>query len=265
MTSASAPARAAKSPLFISSQLGCLPCMRVRTRCQRPDSFLPNISNSRWPFFSPLVKSPTGSQVPLSQMSTCPPPYWPFGNIAFEFRVRDRVVFDFDGEALVGRIERRSLGHGPAAQRAFPFEAKVPVQAPRGVLLHHEDELLAASGFRLVRRLGGFLEVALGDVALEARLVRDAPRPPCIRRGALRADWRCGDAPRCVCACCARAAPFAGAAAFLREALLQQRHEVDDLAAARRARSVASSSGSVSVCVWPAFTFCSMRFMRSSR
>ena len=37
ITSASAPARAAKSSLFISSQLGCLPCMRVRTRCQRPE------------------------------------------------------------------------------------------------------------------------------------------------------------------------------------------------------------------------------------
>ena len=51
------------------------------------------------------------------------------------------MVFDFDGEPLVGGIERGAFGHRPAAQRAFPLEAEIPVQPPRGVLLDHEDEL----------------------------------------------------------------------------------------------------------------------------
>ena len=99
---------------------------------------------------APSRRRRRGSQVPLSQMSTWPPPYWPFGNVALELGVCDGVVFDFDRQALVRRIERGPFGHRPTAQRAFPLEAEIPVQPPRRVLLHDEDELLAARGARLV-------------------------------------------------------------------------------------------------------------------
>ena len=62
------------------------------------------------------------------------------GNIALELRIGDGVVLDFDGESLVGRVERRPLGHCPAAQGALPLEAEVPVQPPCGVFLHYKDE-----------------------------------------------------------------------------------------------------------------------------
>ena len=117
-------------------------------------------------------------------------------NVTFEFRVRDRVVFHFHREALVRRIERRSLRHGPAAQRAFPLEPEVPVQAARRVLLHDEDELFAARGACFVARLGGFAEIALRDVALETRVAfrpvarvrhaSGAARAPRIRGAASR-------------------------------------------------------------------------------
>src|SRR4051812_48664312 len=70
----------------------------------------------------------------------------PLRNVAFERCIRDRVIFDFDREALFGGVERWPFGHRPTAQRALPFEAKVPVQPARGVLLNHEDQSFAVSG-----------------------------------------------------------------------------------------------------------------------
>src|SRR5262245_20513982 len=50
-----------------------LPCMR--TRCQRPCSFLPSRLKSRWPFLYPAYGSPSGYQRPRSQIITVPAPY----------------------------------------------------------------------------------------------------------------------------------------------------------------------------------------------
>ena len=69
MTSASAPMRAASSLLFMSSHWVCLPCMRVRTRCQLPRSFLPCSRNSRWPFRKP--RSGSIERLPACRCPRC--------------------------------------------------------------------------------------------------------------------------------------------------------------------------------------------------
>ncbi len=77
--SASSAERANSSSPLMRSQFSRfspgLPC--ILTRCQRPLSFWPCSSNSRWPFFKPLCASPIGAHVPLSQTMTAPPPYSP--------------------------------------------------------------------------------------------------------------------------------------------------------------------------------------------
>src|SRR5688572_19308293 len=56
------------------------------------------------------------------------PPVLAHGDRAFKLAVLDRVVLDLDGEALVGGVEARTLGHGPALEHAVELEAKVVVQ-----------------------------------------------------------------------------------------------------------------------------------------
>ncbi len=79
--SGSLAVRAAASSDLINSQLSRFSPWRrgMRTRCQRPCSFSPSSVKSRWPFASPLCGSNSGVQWPRSQISTVPPPYWPFG------------------------------------------------------------------------------------------------------------------------------------------------------------------------------------------
>lgn len=59
-------------------------------------------------------------------------------NYAFEIGVVERMIFDMHGHALDGWVEARSLGHGPAFERAIEFQAEVVMQAARGVLLDDE-------------------------------------------------------------------------------------------------------------------------------
>src|SRR4051812_46578427 len=171
------------------------------------------------------------------------------GNVAGEFGIGNRVVLHFDGPPLVGRVERGALGHGPAAQRALPFETEVPVQPSRGVFLDDEDQLFRARGARLVRRFRGLLEVALLLVApqswqrggaLRARFAAGAASLSRVGHasGAARGAGAGGAATGC--AVFALAGPCRmGVAAVLGalfQAALEQRHEVDHLAATGGAR-----------------------------
>jgi len=89
-----------------------------------------------------------------------------FGNIAFEIRVGQRMVFHLHRQALYRRIEAGFLRHRPALQHAVDLQAEVVVQPPRRVLLHHEDAA-AGLGARRGRRLGGVPEVALASIFLK--------------------------------------------------------------------------------------------------
>src|SRR6266566_7462678 len=52
------------------------------------------------------------------------------GNLALETGVVKRMIFNMNGEALIGRVERRSLGHRPGLQRAVYRQTEIVMQAP---------------------------------------------------------------------------------------------------------------------------------------
>src|SRR5205085_5513037 len=54
-----------------------------------------------------------------------------FGNVAVEPGIRDRMVLDMHGEALLAGRLARLARDGPALQHTVQLEAKVVVQAPR--------------------------------------------------------------------------------------------------------------------------------------
>ena len=81
------------------------------------------------PCASPRCGSPIGSQraaVPEQHRAAA---VLALGDHALEAAVLDRVVLDLHGEALLGRVEARPLGHGPALEHAVELEAEVVVQA----------------------------------------------------------------------------------------------------------------------------------------
>src|SRR5262249_34602897 len=61
------------------------------------------------------------------------------GDDAREIGVLDRVVLDFDGQALLGGIGGGTLGDRPGLQDASPLQPEVPVQAASRMFLHHEE------------------------------------------------------------------------------------------------------------------------------
>ena len=90
---------------------------------------------------------------------------------ALEAAVLHRVIFGLDGEALLLRIDRRSARHGPAHQHAVDLQTKVPMQAPRRVLL--DDEGVGQPGLRRsghprdAERLGRARRIALFAIGIE--------------------------------------------------------------------------------------------------
>jgi len=90
----------------------------------------------------------------------------PRRNRALEAGVVQRVVFHMHRHALVGGVEARPLGHGPALQRAVELEAEVVVQAARMVLLHDEVQCAALLGGAPLR-LGRGAEIAPFPIAVQ--------------------------------------------------------------------------------------------------
>jgi hypothetical protein len=76
------------------------------------------------------------------------------------------MVLGHHREALVGRIEAGSLGHGPALEHALHLETEVVVEARGGVLLDAERPSLALS--LLALRLRRDREVTLPVVFAES-------------------------------------------------------------------------------------------------
>src|SRR5690606_23523005 len=62
------------------------------------------------------------------------------GDGALEVAVIERMVFHFDGEALVGRRERGASRHRPGLEHSVELEPQVIVQAPGGMLLNDEAQ-----------------------------------------------------------------------------------------------------------------------------
>ena len=97
-----------------------------------------------------------------------------FGDGALKIAIFDRVIFDLDGETLVGGEVAGALCDGPAFQDAIPGKTEVVVEARSRVLLHDEGQCLSFVRGRLngaftSARLGGDVEVA--HLAIARQLV----------------------------------------------------------------------------------------------
>ena len=88
--------------------------------------------------------------MPRSQISTLPAPYSPFGMIALEAAVLERMVLDLHREVVGLAIGGHALRQRPAHQHAVALEAEVVVQAARVVLL--DDEARFARSVRCPAR-----------------------------------------------------------------------------------------------------------------
>src|SRR5215210_4991074 len=82
---------------------------------------------------------------PLDLVSTAVPDAFRHGTrnslyrrLVFHFQVREVMVFDAHGEAVLLCILRHAPRYGPGDEDAVPFEAQVEVVAPGVVLLDHE-------------------------------------------------------------------------------------------------------------------------------
>src|SRR6185503_10607810 len=86
---------------------------------------------------------------------------------ALESAIVQRMVLRLHGEALVGRVEARSLRHGPALEHALELEPEVVMQARGGVAL----DVIAQPAFlrcdTAAARLGRDREIAHRAVAFQ--------------------------------------------------------------------------------------------------
>ena len=100
---------------------------------------------------------------------------FPGRDAALERRVVHRVVLGHDREVVALVRRRHAPRHRPADQHAVPFEAEVPVQRRRVVLLDHEGRQLAGRrrGGGRVRghRLGRLSRRPLGDVGAQRAVI----------------------------------------------------------------------------------------------
>ena len=92
------------------------------------------------------------------------------------------MIFDVNGEPLVGGVEARALGDRPACKHAIELEAEVVVEIAGGVLLHDETRTRAALRPGATPGLGRPREVALAAVVLETHeahttAAESMPRP----------------------------------------------------------------------------------------
>ena len=123
----------------------------------------------------------------------------PWRDDALERPVVVRVIFCLHGEAFFARIEGRSLGNRPRLEHAVALEAKVVVQAARGVLLNDEEEGSGARFDRGRSRFRGGLERPFGGVFAKrhrrcgaTRLCALGPRRRSRHRGFLSKAKRAG-------------------------------------------------------------------------
>src|SRR5262249_53977905 len=92
------------------------------------------------------------------------------GDVALEIEVLHRMVLGLDREPLAVGDETRTVRHRPALEHAVELEAKVVMEPPGRVLLHHE--LAAEACLRRRRRLRSAVEIALLPVVLQQVLAR---------------------------------------------------------------------------------------------
>ncbi len=187
-------------------------------------------------------------------------------NLAFELVVGDGVVFHLDGHALDGRIVAGPFGHRPAFHGAVQLQPEIVVQPGGPVLLDHEGPR-GGAGLAAGGRFRRDVEVALLPV-LRKRVGhgrRRLARPAAGFAAGLRTGFRLGGR--------FTGALFFPPPAFSAAAVLLPPCRPFRLRCSSSVRSMtlfeamfgASSCGSITVSVLPAFTFCSTSAMMACR
>ena len=85
-----------------------------------------------------------------------------FGNRSLEIPIVERMVLDFDRQALVSGIAGRPLGYRPGFEHPVVLEAEVVVQAACCVLLDDEPWVVGPFDRSLAAGLGCLPEIAFG-------------------------------------------------------------------------------------------------------
>src|SRR5262249_24102742 len=114
-----------------------------------------------------LVRRAQGPPAPGAPHPPRPPAVLALGNGALEAAVFERMILHLHGEALVGGVEARALGHRPALERAVELEPEIVMEMAGCVLLDHEGQIRrsAPAGPRtLARGLRRGLEVPLAAI-----------------------------------------------------------------------------------------------------
>src|SRR5205807_9897879 len=92
----------------------------------------------------------------------------PLRNNSLKAFIIDRMIFDFDGEMFFAFLPRQTLWQCPRFQNALHLEAKIVMQAARGVFLNYKSTCAAnLLGQRFAAfRLGRLRKIALRLVFL---------------------------------------------------------------------------------------------------
>src|SRR6478609_827550 len=97
-------------------------------------------------------------------------PVLSFRNCALKISIVERVVLHLDREALICRVERRSLCHRPGLEHAVRFESEVVVKPGGSVFLDHEAWILRRLDPSGTRRLPRLCEIAFGAIGVKLGL-----------------------------------------------------------------------------------------------
>src|SRR5437879_5410531 len=126
------------------------PNPRVRTNTHEPRSFFPRRVNFSSPFFNAAATSScSGSQVPVSQTITVPPPYSPSGMTPSKLPYSSGWSSTCIASPFYGRIERRAFWNCPGQQDAIEFETKVVMQLRSAMFLHDIQQRLVSPALRV--------------------------------------------------------------------------------------------------------------------
>ena len=83
---------------------------------------------------------------------------------SFEIAIIERMVFDFDREALLVGVERGALGDRPRLEHPIELETQIIVQATGVMFLNDEAPAVRRGDLFFPARLGGLREIALRNI-----------------------------------------------------------------------------------------------------
>ena len=138
-------------------------------------------------FGETLVRIADRVQRPRSHTIIEPPPYSPFGNVALEVEIFDRMVLGAHREPLLAQREARPAGHRPALEHAAELEPQIVMKPAAACSAPRTRRPRFARPAASARGSG---EIALAGVLGVLRGFLIAAFRGC---GLYRLSWSCGD------------------------------------------------------------------------